>query len=85
MTEDQERRQTEKIRAAGYSPAFPLFIPEGHYGTGSEASYGLTLRDWFAALSLANAYTRNEQDPSKAALWAYQVADAMLAAREAAQ
>jgi hypothetical protein len=43
---------------------------------------GMTLRDYFAALALANKYTQNETMPDKVAEWAYAVADAMLKARE---
>ena len=42
----------------------------------------MTLRDWFAGQALAAAYTQHENSPDKTAEWAYQVADAMLAARE---
>lgn len=43
---------------------------------------GMSLRDYFAAKALANAYTQCEGDPDKAAEWAYQLADAMLRARQ---
>lgn len=43
---------------------------------------GMTLRDWFAGQALANVYTASENSPDKVAEWAYQIADAMLAARE---
>jgi hypothetical protein len=47
---------------------------------------GMTLRDWFAGQALAGlcASTDHESAPSKGILadWAYQQADAMLAARE---
>ena len=42
----------------------------------------MTLRDWFAGQALAAAYTQHENSPDMTAEWAYQVADAMLAARE---
>jgi hypothetical protein len=44
---------------------------------------GMTLRDYFAAKALANAYTQHDGNPDKVAEWAYAVADAMLKAREA--
>ena len=44
---------------------------------------GMTLRDYFAAKSLANEYTQHDGNPDKVAEWAYAVADAMLKAREA--
>lgn len=42
---------------------------------------GMTLRDYFAAKALANAYTQHDSDRDKVAEWAYAVADAMLKAR----
>src|SRR5690606_29906684 len=45
---------------------------------------GMSLRDYFAAKALANAYTQCEGDPDKAAEWAYQLADAMLRVRQEA-
>ena len=47
-----------------------------------EQSLGMTLRDYFAAKALSNAYTQHHGNPDKVAEWAYEVADAMLAARE---
>lgn len=44
---------------------------------------GMTLRDWFAGQALANPYTAHENSPDKIGEWAYQVADAMIAARKA--
>jgi hypothetical protein len=60
-------------------PNNPAAFPDnGYYGK------GMTLRDWFAGQALAHDYTGDEgTEPAKIALWAYQVADAMLAAREA--
>ena len=46
-------------------------------------AWGMTLRDYFAAKSLANPYTYNDSNPDKVAEWAYSVADAMMKAREA--
>lgn len=50
-------------------------------------SGGLLLRDYFAAAALASTYTEIEDgiptDPSQIAKLAYEIADAMLAAREA--
>jgi hypothetical protein len=43
---------------------------------------GMTLRDYFAAKALANAYTQHDGNPDKVAEWAYAVADAMLKARQ---
>jgi hypothetical protein len=49
----------------------------------SSGHMGITLRDYFAAKSLANEYTQHDGNPDKVAEWAYAVADAMLKAREA--
>jgi hypothetical protein len=43
---------------------------------------GMTLRDYFAAKALAAPYAHHESNPDIAAEWAYQLADAMLRARE---
>ena len=43
----------------------------------------MTLRDYFAAKALANAYTQHDGNPDKVAEWAYALADAMLKARQA--
>jgi len=56
-------------------PAFPTTAGQVVY------SHGMCLRDWFAGQALATAYAQSEQSPDDAAKWAYQVADAMLAAR----
>ena len=42
---------------------------------------GMNLRDFFAAMALANTYTSDDGDSKKVAQWAYQLADSMLAAR----
>ena len=57
-------------------PAFP------HFDTGEAGMRpSLSMRDWFAGQALATAYAQSEQSPDNTAKWAYQVADAMLAAR----
>lgn len=48
----------------------------------AQAVGGMSLRDYFAAHALANAYTAHEGDPSRVGEWAYHIADAMLKARE---
>ena len=53
-------------------PAFP---------TGN-AYQGMTLRDYFAAKALVALATYEEYHPERAAKYAYEYADAMLAARE---
>jgi len=42
----------------------------------------MTLRDYFAAAALNHPYTASEGYPDKSAEWAYQLADAMMFARE---
>ena len=57
-------------------PAFPPSNP-GY-------AHGMTLRDYFAAKAMQGglAHNRPAADTAGWAKWAYQVADAMLAARE---
>ena len=67
-------------------PAFPQKrqIYRAGYATKEyEPVEGMTLRDYFAAKALANAYTQHDGDSFRVAEWAYAVADAMLKAREA--
>lgn len=45
-------------------------------------SRGMTLRDYFAAKAMANAYTQHDGNPNLIAKWAYEIADEMLKARE---
>ena len=59
-------------------PAFPHTWRDDH-------GEGMSLRDWFAGQALAglSAQFGGELSPSAFASFAYQLADAMLAAREA--
>jgi len=71
---------TPQINDGG--PAFPC----ESYGlkNGKETTVpaqGMTLRDWFAGQALAGM-DGSEIMPIKAARWAYETADAMLATRE---
>jgi len=65
-------------------PAFPgpSYTRSGHP---NGYSMGMSLRDWFAGQALANPRTFPSQhsDAADIADWAYGLADAMLAAREA--
>jgi len=45
-------------------------------------SRGMTLRDYFAAKAMANAYTQHDGNPNLIAKWAYDLADAMMKERE---
>lgn len=61
-------------------PAFPVQASDlpGSY----EADPGMSLRDWFAGMALANtAYVDSESSSEATATYAYEVADAMLRAR----
>lgn len=63
-------------------PAFP--VTEAPY---SPNNHGMSLRDWFAGQALAGLLAQSSgtafgSDHSIGALWAYQMADAMLAARK---
>ena len=69
-------------------PAFPTTVRNHHDPeTGGQWSehidQGMTLRDYFAAKALAAPYAHHESNPDMAAEWAYQLADAMIKAREA--
>lgn len=69
--------QAEELAKKYNPPAFPHWD-----GPSGECFNGMTLRDYFAAKALANAYTQHDSDPDKVAEWAYAVADAMLKTRE---
>ena len=61
-------------------PAFPV---QSVYIEDQETnSRGMTLRDYFAAQAMANAYTQHDGNPNLIAKWAYEIADEMLKARE---
>lgn len=65
-------------------PAFPIIHPpvEGVTNGGVE-SYGLTLRDYFAAKAMAGLLASDvRSDSDKFATYAYKVADAMMEARK---
>lgn len=60
--------------------AFPVVLPN-NYEFGHD---GMSLRDWFAGQALANPRTHamaNSNTTEDIAMWAYGVADAMLAER----
>ena len=61
-------------------PAFPL----AEHGNCVSASEGMSLRDYFAAMALPALYSRHEVENGFAYLAedAYDIADAMLAARK---
>ena len=72
-------------------PAFPMPAVTSEYGRIHDQEYGMTLRDYFAAKALPLAFlamgkgyfeSDNESMSSDVATCAYQMADAMLAARE---
>lgn len=67
-------------------PAFPRPQAETSIG-GNHEQVGMSLRDWFAGQALNTRYANEDMDgnvpkaPEDIAAWAYQVADALLAAR----
>ncbi len=69
--------------------AFPRFVPDGHYN-GSIDAEGMDLRDYFAGQALAGCLASGKWDNAGTgfeayiATHAYNIADAMLAAREQA-
>jgi len=70
-------------------PAFPFKDEDGQGGF--HQNPGMTLRDWFAGQAV-NGILLDPQhgdqaqgNPGQAAIWAYSVADAMLAARGGAK
>ena len=71
----------ERLRAEG-GPAFPVSIP----GCGDNGQYGMTLRDYFAgqaimALCVSDRFIRDVDSAKNQSMWAYEIADAMLAER----
>lgn len=68
-------------------PAFPVYIPdERNLETGEGIRQGMawpgaSLRDWFAGMALANNKICEGGNSDRDACYAYQWADAMLAAR----
>lgn len=63
--------------------AFPT--PENEY---QHHVHGMSLRDWFAGMALqglcvSDRFQRNDDSNKSQAVWAYELADAMLAARKA--
>jgi len=76
----------EKLKNDG-GPAFPRFVPDGHYN-GSVDEQGMTLRDLFAAKAMQGMLAQDRTWSEGAfqeqlALTAFGIADAMLRARGA--
>lgn len=70
-------------------PAFPAEVEERYYCMGNQvrkvSKPGMSLRDYFAAKAMQGdiaASAEKRPNPTDCAAWAYQMADAMLAARE---
>ena len=63
---------------------FQHTIPDNSCPMYQSSSGGLSLRDWFAgmAMQVVVANTRFTSDQKEIAIWAYMMADAMLAERE---
>lgn len=79
-----------KIKDDG-GAAFPLpdvFAPDEHGCVHVPGQFGMSLRDYFAAAALtgicvSDKFLRGKDFNEGQALWAYEIADAMLAARKA--
>lgn len=70
-------------------PAFPVreaerFNPENNETHAIEQHWGMSLRDWFAGQALAGMLSSEYRPDGNQlkAVWAYELADAMLRARE---
>ena len=66
-------------------PAFPINAIDWR-DIPNHPAPGMSLRDWFAGQALNHPCSQcddSAERPAKAAEWAYELADAMLAAREA--
>lgn len=61
-------------------PAFPRFIPDGHYN-GSMDIEGMSLRDYFAGLALMGLLVHGNYGRQDVAEDSYKYADAMLTHR----
>ena len=71
----------EKLYEGTGGPAYPYAV-EHHDGC-KLYHKGMCLRDWFAGQALNTAYANETvSNPDKIAEWAYQIADAMIAARK---
>jgi len=77
---------SDKINTGG--PAFPS--GDGQWSGGTNHVYGMSLRDWFAGQAMAGLWANGHDqvielagDFEQTASSCYQMADAMLAAREA--
>lgn len=57
-------------------------FPHG-YAAQARSMPGMSLRDWFAGQALVTGYVQHDGSPDKIAEWAFQIADAMIAARKA--
>ena len=66
---------SEKINDGG--PAFPLSGP-----LTTSDNLGMTLRDYFAAKAMQSLVALDHTNNINIAIWSYEIADAMLAARE---
>ena len=73
---------TEQPKDGGAAVPGPVFTP-GHY-----SQEGMSLRDWFAGQALAGYFgspTTQHRNATDCASYIYEMADAMIAAREATQ
>jgi hypothetical protein len=71
---EKAEQEVERLKA---ETAFPAPFPEAH-------SQGMSLRDWFAGQALAGGIPmaqREDETAERPAMWAYELADAMIAER----
>ena len=72
-----------ELGASGYGPVKSCLTPEGQMAW-IDLHHGMALRDWFAGMALQGMKANPSLDweDDRLAKWAYQQADAMLAARD---
>jgi hypothetical protein len=71
----------DKLYEGTGGPAYPYAVDQ-HDGC-KLYHKGMSLRDWLAGQALTTVYANEtNSDPDKVAEWAYQIADAMIAARK---
>jgi hypothetical protein len=86
-TQTREQPNTPESGVANGGPAFPIYPRvQGMQTKELSDMVGMSLRDYFAAKALAHPYAQGDDthmNCDKAAAWAYELADAMLKARNA--
>lgn len=75
------KRCEESRRPRDGGPAFPTYATKG-YGQPADAMAGMSLRDWFAGSAMQGVINNGGEKPDEVAKYAYEMADAILKARE---